>query len=152
MLEVYEASQHDVFHSKHGVIKLDNASVLSRKQKSLLMMAMRVAETSELSQKHGAIIVKSGRVLAVGVNKWRNRELFRASIKTYNPDLTYHAEIDALNRFADVKGATIYIARIGKNGESKYSRPCHRCLQALQKSGIKKIVYTTNRQIMSEEA
>jgi deoxycytidylate deaminase len=146
MLELYEASNEDVFHSKHGVINLDNASTLSRRQKSLLSMALKIAETSDMPQKHGAIIVKSGRVLALGVNKWRNKDL-RKTQNGYNPNLTYHAEVDALNRFADVRGATIYIARLGKNGEPRFSRPCSRCLEALQDAGIKKIVYTTNQQI-----
>lgn len=105
-------------------------------------MATRIAETSEVPQRHGAVIVKSGRVLAVGVNKWRNRNIKNNDLE-YNPHLTYHAEIDALNRFADVEGATIYIARVDKKGEPRFSRPCSRCLKALKDAGIKKIVYTT---------
>lgn len=142
MLEIYETST-DVFHSKHGVIQLDNNLTLSNKQKSLLALASRIAETSELPQKHGAVIVKSGRVLSVGVNKWRNKNV-ASTDGEYNPHLTYHAEIDALNHFDDVSGSTIYIARIGKNGEHRFSRPCNRCLIALNRAGIKKIIYTTH--------
>jgi deoxycytidylate deaminase len=142
MLEIYETSD-DVFHSKHGEIQLDSNLTLSNKQKSLLTLASRIAETSDLPQKHGAVIVKSGRVLSVGINKWRNKNTANTG-GVYNPHLTYHAEIDALNHFNDVSGSTIYIARIGKNGEHRFSRPCNRCLTALHAAGIKKIIYTTH--------
>jgi deoxycytidylate deaminase len=142
MLEIYETSS-DVFLGKNGVIQLDNNKSLSNKQKQFLSLASKLAESSELPQKHGAVIVKSGRVLAVGVNRWRNKNI-QVTEPEYNPNLTYHAEVDALHRFADVTGATIYIARVGKNNEPKFSRPCSRCLVALKEAGIKKIVYTTH--------
>jgi tRNA(Arg) A34 adenosine deaminase TadA len=142
MLEIYETTE-DVFMSKNGIIKLDSNKSLSNKQKRLLTLACKLAEASELPQKHGAVIVKSGRVLTVGVNRWRNKNLTHTEPE-YNPNLTYHAEIDALNRFQDVTGATIYIARVGKNNEPRFSRPCSRCLIALKDAGVKKIIYTTN--------
>lgn len=142
MLELYE-TYADEFLGKNGVINLESDLKLSNRQKRLLILASRLAETSELPQKHGAVIVKSGRVLAFGVNKWRNRDMVAAQTE-YNPNLTYHAEVDALNRFQDVRGATVYIARVGKAGEMRFSRPCSRCLVALKEAGIKKVVYTTN--------
>lgn len=143
MIELYEGGS-DFFVSKHGIIQLDREQTLSNKQRSFLNLASKIAETSELYQQHGAVIVKGGSVLAVGANKWRNKTLNPENIEGYNPYLTYHAEVDAISRSSsDLTGATIYIARIGKDGEQKFSRPCMRCLKAIKTAGIKKIIYTT---------
>lgn len=61
---------------------------------------------------------------------------------TYNPNLTVHAEIDALSRVADPRGATVYVARVGKHGDPRFSRPCANCAKALAEAGVKAIVYT----------
>lgn len=143
MIELYETDV-DSFMSKHGVINLDMTQQLSKKQRSMLSIASRLAETSELPQKHGAVIVKGGRVLSVGVNKWRNKVNQHPVGTEYNPHLTYHAEIDALIRCPDTVGATIYIARVGKDGLQKFSRPCQRCMKEIRKAGIKKIIYTAD--------
>lgn len=142
MIELYDAVDN-YFVSKTGVIKLDSEISLSNKQRRFLNLASRIAETSILPQKHGAVIVKAGRVISLGVNKWRNREMNSPQAE-YNPYLTYHAETDAIgNARNDLSGATIYIARIGKDGNEKFSRPCQRCTQAIKAVGIKKVIYTT---------
>lgn len=142
MIELYETVQ-DSFVSKSGVINLDKGITLSNKQRSFLNLAVRMSETSELPQQHGAVIVKAGSVISLGVNKWRNRSLNNHK-DGYNPHLTYHAEVDAISHAGtDLTGAVIYIARIGKDGSEKFSRPCQRCTQAIKEAGIKKVVYTT---------
>lgn len=114
---------------------------MSKKQRSYLTLALRVAEASEVDKRHGAVVTKGGRVMSTGINKWRNRDLL-SSTAGYNPNLTVHAEIDALSRVADANGAIIYIARVGKIGEERFSRPCDLCAKALQKAGVKQIIYT----------
>ena len=91
--------------------------------------------------KHGAVIVKGGRVLSTGVNKERNHPLIVSSehIKTH---CSVHAEVDALKKAGDVRGATMYVARVNKTGQERNSRPCKYCYANIKKSGIKKIVYT----------
>ena len=91
--------------------------------------------------KHGAVIVKGGRVIATGVNKERNHPLIVSSehIKTH---CSVHAEVDALKKAGDVRGATMYVARVNKTGQERNSRPCKYCYANIKKSGIKKIVYT----------
>lgn len=133
------------FNSKRGLINLPSANNgLSRKQKSFLDQAMRMAETSDVEQnRHGAVIVKGGRVLARGANSWRNKAMLNMSAEEVTPEaITVHAEIDALNRISDPSGVTVYVARMGKNGDSKFSRPCDRCTIALAKAGVKQVVYT----------
>jgi len=114
---------------------------LSKKQRSFLNIAAKTAHASELNQRHGAVIVKSGRVLAIGLNKKRNYDLVTTS-KVNNGDFTVHAEIDALSRVSNPEGATIFIARVNVNGVEMLSRPCDRCAQALADARVKNIIYT----------
>jgi deoxycytidylate deaminase len=116
---------------------------LSKRQRSYLNLAMRMAETSEVSHMHGAVCVRGGRVLSLGANRWRNRNKhMMVRNEDYNPHITTHAEIDALSRVDDARGSTIYVARVGKSGEEKFSRPCDNCAKALAAAGVKAVVYT----------
>lgn len=118
---------------------------LSRKQTSFLNLAMRVSASSDCVQKHGAVIVRGGSVLAVGHNKWRNilsNVVTNAYNNQRNGDVAVHAEIDALSRVSNPNGATIYIARISPKGKPLLSKPCPACAKALDDAGISKIVYT----------
>lgn len=92
--------------------------------------------------KHGAVIVKGGRVLATGINKERNHPMKVSSehIKTH---CSVHAEIDALKKVDNAQGATIYVARVNRRGEDRNSRQCEYCYKDLKDSGIKKIIYTS---------
>jgi len=95
-----------------------------------------------MNKRHGAVIVKSGRVMSTGVNKFRN------SIKIIEPHnikshCSVHAEVDALSRVSDATGATIYVARVNRQNQERMSRPCNSCYLAIVKAGINKIVYTT---------
>lgn len=123
------------------MIKLPEGSTLSKRQRSFLDLAVKVAGSSDVTHRHGAVVVKSGKPVSVGINKWRNRDLI-AQGGDYNPNLTVHAEVDALSRVSDPRGAVIYVARVGKNGDEKFSRPCDNCTKALIKAGVKAVVYT----------
>jgi len=91
--------------------------------------------------KHGAVIVRGGSVLATGMNKDRNHPTIVSSehIKIH---CSVHAEIDALKKVDDPRGATIYVARVNRRGQERNSRPCPSCYSAIKNSGIKKIIYT----------
>lgn len=118
--------------------------MLSRRQRRLLNFASRIAVGSEVQHRHGAVIVKGGSIISTGVNKWRSKTPNPPVNEGYNPDLSYHAEIDAINHAnTDLNGATIYVARINKHGEERLSRPCSRCASAIKEAGIKKVVYTS---------
>lgn len=91
--------------------------------------------------KHGAVIVKGGRVISIGINKNRNHPTVVSAehIKTH---CSIHAEIDALRKVSNAKGATIYVARVNKKGQDRMSRPCDRCHDAISDAGIRKVIYT----------
>ena len=125
-------------------IKTTLSTKLSRSQKSFLNLAMKTAEASECVQKHGAVVVKSGSVLSIGLNKWRNDaaladELFQNGVSKH---VSVHAEIDALARVKNPAGAVLYVARVNRAGEPVISKPCINCSEAIKKAGISKVIYT----------
>ncbi len=104
-------------------------------------LAVNVAQSSECRMKHGAVVVRGGSVISVGINKNRNHPTVVSSehIKTH---CSVHAEIDALRKVKNAKGATIYVARVNRKGQDRLSRPCDRCHDAIREAGIRKVVYT----------
>lgn len=80
-------------------------------------------------------------MLSTGMNKERNHPMVVSSehIKSH---CSVHAEVDALKKAGDVRGATMYIARVNKRGQDRNSRPCDKCYDNIINAGIKKIVYT----------
>jgi deoxycytidylate deaminase len=57
---------------------------------------------------------------------------------------SYHAEYDAMRKlgFEVPSRATIYVARVNKQGVTRLSRPCDKCWKLLLKYEIKEVVYT----------
>ena len=97
--------------------------------------------------RHAAVIVKAGRVLSVG----RNRDKTHPDSVGVDDDgevftRTIHAEMDAILKVKNkdhLKGATIYVARKGRNQKAGMSCPCKMCQGLISKYGFKKAVFTT---------
>jgi deoxycytidylate deaminase len=116
-----------------------------------LRMALRKIESEDFSEKiqqrHVAVIAKAGRILAVGRN--RNKTHPESITLDENGDRilkSIHAELDAIFKVKNkdqLKGATIYIARLGRNNEPGMSCPCKMCQGLISKYGLKKAVFTT---------
>jgi deoxycytidylate deaminase len=113
------------------------------KQRFFLDKAARAAMKSSMGHKHGCVIVKDNTILAEGYNHFFTHMCHKFSI---------HAEVDAINKakkkykhlFTDVE---MYVVRIGTekfNHCLKYSKPCCDCQQAIMKSNIKRVYYSTN--------
>lgn len=117
--------------------RVDN---LSKRDKRWLAVASRIAMESNERTKHGCIIVKSGAVQSKGTNTYRNQP----GIIEESAALSVHAEINAIKRGSDLRGAVAYISRVNNHGDPRQSRPCPDCLQALKSAGIKRIVYTVS--------
>ena len=115
---------------------------ISKRDQAYLSVATYLASQSECRMKHGAVIVKGGRVLSTGTNKERNHPMQVSSehIKTH---CSVHAEMDAIKKAGDIRGATIYVARVNKNGQQRNSRPCTLCYRIIKNAGIKKVIYTS---------
>jgi deoxycytidylate deaminase len=106
-------------------------------------LATKEARKSLFKYRVGAVIVKSGRVVATGHN----------IVNCYNPMRAYptiHAEEKAIiqllrdNRLDMLAGAKLYVSRILHNGNTAVSRPCSHCYSLALSVGIKEIIYTTN--------
>lgn len=115
------------------IIQITN---LSKRDKKYLELACKLAQQSECSTKHGAVLVKGGNVVAVGFNKPRN------SSTVERQHYTVHAEIDCLNQAKKTEGAILYVARINGNGRPMFSCPCENCMVAIHEAGIRKVYYT----------
>jgi len=57
-----------------------------------------------------------------------------------------HAELGCILGLARnvTTGSDLYVCRINKNGEFRYSKPCAMCHEALKHVGVKRVYYTTN--------
>ena len=116
-----------------------------------LKLALRRIDGEEYSQdiqhRHAAVVVKAGRVLSVG----RNRDKTHPDSVGVGDDgevftRTIHAEMDAILKVKNkdhLKGATIYVARKGRNQKAGMSCPCKMCQGLINKYGLKKAVFTT---------
>lgn len=117
---------------------------LSMKQAHWIWLATNLARMSSCNKRHGAMVVRNGNVLSVGINKYRNDP----HQPTDHPKcISIHAEEQALKACkGDTEGATIYVARVAKDGLPAYSRPCGRCQKAIRKAGIRHVYYTGDNQ------
>jgi deoxycytidylate deaminase len=117
--------------------------MLSKRDSAYLSVARYLATKSSARNTHGAIVVKGGRVVGTGYNRNRNHPL-NVSPEHIKTDCSIHAERSAIKDAGyDVKNAVIYIARVNRHGEDRDSKPCSRCLELIEESGIKRVVYTT---------
>ena len=116
--------------------------MLSKKDVSFLNVARYFAEKSEENKKHGAIIVKSGRVVGTGFNRFKNHphNIPEELIKVH---CSRHAEEVAIREAgSNAKGAILYVARVNRQGADRNSKPCHICSDIIKSSGVKKVIYT----------
>lgn len=117
-------------------------SDLSRSEKAYLSVARYFAGKSKARRMHGAVVVKSGRVIGTGFNKDRNNPYYVSPehIKTH---CSVHAEVDAIRDANwNVKGAVLYVARVNNAGVDRNSKPCNRCQVVIEEAQIKKVIYT----------
>ena len=109
-----------------------------------LSVARYFSKKSNAKNMHGAVVVKGGRVLGTGFNRSRNHPSI-VSPEHIKTKCSVHAEESAIkDANYDVRGAILYVARVNRNGEDRDSKPCPRCLNLIQESGIKRVIYTTN--------
>jgi deoxycytidylate deaminase len=119
---------------------------LSKKDKAYLSVARYFATKSKARNTHGAVVVKGGRVIGTGWNKDRNSPHI-VSPENIKTDCSYHAEEVAIRESGkNIKGAVIYVARVNKQGLDRDSHPCKKCSELIKSVGIKKIIYTSEKE------
>lgn len=115
---------------------------LSNSEKAFLAFAKYLASKSRSRQKHGAVVVKAGRVLGIGYNKDKNHPM-QVSPEHIKTHCSRHAELEAIRDANwNVRGATLYVARINNTGQDRNSKPCERCEVVINETQIKKVIYT----------
>lgn len=118
---------------------------VSKRDEARLNRAIGLSYNSECKQKHGAILYKSNRLIATGINSSR---VHNAYIKSYTEKpATFHAEERVIRNAQalvgnDLSGMVLYVARSYKNGQPAMSKPCDACASLIVQAGIKKVVYT----------
>lgn len=115
---------------------------LSKSEQAFLCIARYMAKKSISRQKHGAIIVRGGSVIGMGYNKDKNNPLSVSPehIKTH---CSRHAELEAIRDAKwNVRGATLYVARVNNLGQDRNSKPCSLCENIIRETEIKKVIYT----------
>ena len=108
--------------------------------------AKKVAAQSGEDYRHGAVLVKGGSVINTSINKNSYCSFGMRFRKKEHGLATVHAELGAILGI-DKKlthGATIYVARIGKQGMYRPSQPCGMCMAAMRYVGVKRVVFTIN--------
>jgi deoxycytidylate deaminase len=103
---------------------------------------MSLSLKSNMKQQHGAVLVKSGRVISVGWNTLKNDP--NNISERHMSYCSVHAEAMAIARASQTAGATIYVAR-NKKGQERFSKPCRGCERAISMAGIRRVVYTIDR-------
>jgi deoxycytidylate deaminase len=62
--------------------------------------------------------------------------------KSRHPYKMIHAETDAVIKAnCDLRGSTLYVARILKDGSLAFSKPCEFCQAIAFENGVKRMVY-----------
>lgn len=118
-----------------------------------LALAKRIAADNGGNWRHGAVLVKGGRVIATAPNVYKNDPaLFQAE---YPHDLqrqksalrehcSVHAEAKVIRLAGSAaRGSTIYVARMDRYGYSAMSKPCQDCAAAMSEAGVKAVVFTS---------
>ena len=115
-----------------------SSMALSVTELSWLSKAVSLAHQASHTQwRVGALVVKSGRVLGSGTNRYRNHPS-----RVDRDGVSYHAEEVALRRSGRVSGSTIYVARVTRSGTIGLALPCPRCQQDLLESGVTTAIWT----------
>ena len=96
--------------------------------------------------RHGALLVKGGSVLSSSFNK-DNFTAFGARFRNSDHGhATVHAELGCILGMprSSTIGSDIYVCRINREGNFRYSKPCAMCHEAMKHVGIKRVYYSTN--------
>lgn len=112
----------------------------------MIHLASKASKNSTYKHKLGAVLVKSGRILATGYNRVGHRSRFAVPIEK---EASVHAEIAVISKLMKPKhvhklqGSKLYISRVRKNGKLGLAKPCSECLSVIKSVGIREIIYTT---------
>lgn len=94
--------------------------------------------------KHGAIVVKNGQIVGVGVNSTRGIASVKKSEESWRSSYVHAEEVAIQAAGKKANGATLYVARVNRSGFPRLSEPCSRCEGVIARSGVRRVVYTVS--------
>lgn len=110
-----------------------------KKFHNIIEILKKHASKSFMSHKHGACIMKNGKIHSCGVNK-------NIQVSSGKQHWSIHAEIDAIMNGDPniVKGMDVFVIRVcGKDMVLRNSRPCNACINKLKNKGISRVFYSS---------
>ena len=93
------------------------------------------ASKSPMEQHLSAVIVKDGKVIARGYNRYGEKSSGATKRQIQDRFVNVHAEMDCLfqTKLNALNGAFIIVARFNKAGDLMSSKPCSKCQKVLFK-------------------
>jgi tRNA(Arg) A34 adenosine deaminase TadA len=97
--------------------------------------------------KMAAVIARRKKIISVGLNTHKTDPL-QLRYSRHPLSVCKHAEISAIknaikaDRNVDLRGTTIFIARVMKDGTTAIAKPCEGCQKALTAYGINRAYWT----------
>ena len=119
----------------------------SKKMDRCFALAKNIASNSPYGKiRHGALLVKGGSVINASFNKENYSSFGKRFRSPQRGHATVHAELGCiLGLPRDVtSGTDLYVCRINRRGEFRFSKPCSMCHEALKHVGVKRVYYTTS--------
>lgn len=110
----------------------------------MLADVIELAKQNDERFRLACIIKENGRAVASAFNVSKTHPLqYKYAKRNGREKAIYlHAELSAVIK-ARGKGDTLYVARVGKNNETRLAKPCPICMEAIQReTDIKTIYYT----------
>ena len=130
----------------------DCCKPITVEQQKYIRRCLLLANKSNLTQKHGCVLVRNKKIISSGYNfKIHNSFMIRDKQTEINEVFSVHAEISTIKKVKnqDLSNCDMYIVRLGpqktfKSNHMKYSQPCRVCHSYIEEFGIKRVYYSIN--------
>ena len=115
---------------------------MGSRHKRWIRLCLKLAQKSGAPDfKHGAVLVRGGKVIAHGTNNHKKPGYLADSL--YGEKM-WHSETDVLTKVRKerIDGAILYIAGLSKADNLLCSKPCKCCSKFIQKFNLKAVYYS----------
>jgi tRNA(Arg) A34 adenosine deaminase TadA len=104
-----------------------------------LIPAQAVALQSIARNRHGAVLIKRGKLVSASTNI----PIREPRINDTGRGCSIHAEAAAIRKAGNkAHGATLIVVRVNKSGKMLPSKPCKSCQGLISRSGIRKVYHS----------
>lgn len=107
----------------------------------IINLAAQAALRSEWKWRVGCVIYRGSKILAIGTNS-----SLKTSPKSWHNFKSRHAEFNALIKVNRLlwKGSSIFVYRIGRDGNKHMAKPCYACERMLAWAEIRRVEWSTD--------